>query len=111
MYVGKPDGNRLGALAYVLPIWALAAPVQAALSGYHDSLEQIQTMVSNPRVAEALKQLPIESIESTSDLAESKTRVWRVRSQICDLTLQLEANPPSGPGKTTYVVKQISACR
>lgn len=51
-------------------------------------------VVASPRLEDALKQLPIESIESLGREAESKARYWRVRSQACELTLQLEAKPP-----------------
>lgn len=103
-------GRRIASFICVLSLCG-ATQAQAALSGYYDSLEQIQTLITDQRVADALKQLPIESIEIQSDPSDRKTRHWRVRSQGCELSVQLEAKPPAGPGKTTYAIQKISTCR
>lgn len=97
---------------WVFGLMLLAAgPAQAALSGFHDSAEQIQLILQDPGVAAALKQLPIEQLESRSSAESRDTRSWRVRSQACELHVQLTAHPPAGPGKNTYQITQISACR
>lgn len=107
----KQRAVRVAAMMGALSLWSMAMPAQAALSGYYDSLEQIQAVVQDARVGNALKQLPISHIESQAGAPGDTTRQWRVRSQDCELTILLEAKPPNGPGKTTYAVKQVSACR
>ncbi|WP_157969766.1 hypothetical protein [Pseudomonas huaxiensis] len=99
------------------PFWLCAvtglvcAPAQAALSGYYDSVEQIQVVLQDMRVIDALKQMPIESIERQRDQADDTTRHWRIRSRDCELHVLLESRPPPGVGKTTYLVKHIDGCR
>ena len=105
------SARGMASLICALSLWGVSAQAHAALSGYYDSLEQIQVVVNDQRVANALKQLPIESIEIEGDPSDRKTTHWRVRSQACELSVQLHVKPPPGPGKTTYVLQKISACR
>lgn len=115
MNTQKQIPNRIAPRLCAALIWAATTlatpPVFAALSGYHDSVEQIQTILQDARVAAASKQLPIEQIDRIADPADGNARRWRIRGHGCELNVELEARPPAGPGKVTYVVKQIDGCR
>lgn len=93
-----------------LLIVALAAsPATAALSGFYDSAEKIATILASPEVADAVRQAPIGAIANTGTSASGDDE-WQVRVQECDLTVRLIAQPPDGPGKTTYRVELAGPC-
>jgi hypothetical protein len=81
----------------------------AALSGYHDSAEQIQAILASPELADRLKQQPIESLEFDGSASDG-TLEWEIETQDCDAHVYLRAIPPAGVGKTTYEVARISDC-
>lgn len=115
MNTEKRAAHRIEFLMHAVLLCGVAAlnctTAQAAVSGYYDSAEQIQTIVQDARLADALKQMPIERFEIQPAQANDATRHWRIRSRDCELTVELEAQRPAGPGKTTYLVKKIGACR
>ena len=87
------------------------APVsaQAALSGFHDSAEQINVILSSEAVADALRQAPVGHIANTGT-RDDGAHEWQVRTQECDLTVFLKPVPPQGVGKTTYDLELGDAC-
>lgn len=90
--------------------FALAAtPAFAALSGFYDSAERIQTILADEGVANALRQQPIGAISNTGTRKDGASE-WTVRTQDCDLVVYLIAVPPGGPGKTTYKVDLPKGC-
>lgn len=94
----------------VLGIVVAAAPAHAAVSGFHDSAEQIGTILSSPEVADSLRQAPVDSISTTGAGADG-LHEWRVRTRDCDLAVHLKPVPPKGIGKTTYLVDTVGECR
>ncbi len=93
----------------VLSLMLLALPAEAALSGYYDSAEQIQTILADEKVADALHQAPIGAVSNTGT-REDGAKEWTIRVQECDLKVYLKPIPPGMPGKTTYEVDIPGAC-
>lgn len=85
------------------------APAQAALSGFYDSAEQINTILSSAAVADALRQASIGHVANTGTRSDG-AHEWQVRTQECDLTIYLKPVPPQGVGKTTYELELGDAC-
>ncbi|GEM_PF-3553469 len=93
-------------------ILGTATPASAAVSGYYDAGEQIQTITQNAEVGNALRQLPFDSITVVSRGDNGKVS-WRIQNSECAATVELEQIRPSGGmvGKTTYQVTAVSACQ
>lgn len=100
---------RKDAVVAALVVTMLAAPARAALSGFHDSAEQIRTILESAEVADALHQAPIESLEHEGVREDGAIR-WEVETRRCDLTVYLRPVPPAGVGRTTYRVEVTNAC-
>lgn len=96
-------------IANAILIATLAFPAHAALSGFHDSAEQITAILESPEIADAVHQAPIESLENEG-VREDGAIKWEIETQRCDLTVYLRPVPPSGVGKTTYRVEAINRC-
>lgn len=90
-------------LAAVLIAAAHSTNAQAALSGYHDSVERIGTILGNDQVADILRQQPIGAITNTGTRKDGASE-WTIRTQDCDLKVYLIPVMPEGIGKTTYKV-------
>jgi len=88
---------------------ALATPAAAALSGFYDSAERINTILASPEVANAVRQAPVGAISNTGTREDGASE-WQVRTQKCDLTVYLVPIPPEGTGKTTYRVEVPGTC-
>lgn len=88
---------------------ALATPAAAALSGFYDSAERINTILSSSDVANALRQAPVGAISNTGTRKDGASE-WQVRTQECDLTVYLVPILPEGTGKTTYRVEVPGTC-
>lgn len=86
-----------------------AAPAQAALSGFHDSAEQINTILTSTAVADALRQAPIGHIANTGTRADGALE-WQVRTQECDLTVYLRRVVPHAIGKSRYELELGDGC-
>lgn len=96
--------------AYLASAFALAVtPAFAALSGFHDSAEQIEMILSSAAVADAVRQAPIGSISNTGTRDDGANE-WTVKVQECDLKVYLVPTPPAGVGKTTYAVEEPGKC-
>ena len=77
-------------------ILAIAAtPASAALSGYWDSSKVIHAILGNDRVADALRQQPIESIARTEN-------GYQIRSQDCSVEVRVNRTAPDRPGPTRF---------
>lgn len=87
-----------------------ASPASAALSGFHDSAEQITAILQSEALADALKQAPIESIEHEGVRSDGAIK-WEVETKNCDLDVYLTPVKPDGAGKTTYQVEVNDLCR
>ncbi len=91
-------------------IWtAIGFPAHAALSGFYDSAEQIKTILDSPEVADALRQLPIKSMERENDRSDGAIK-WEIEAGNCDLDVYLRPIAPTGVGKTTYSIEVGRAC-
>ncbi len=86
-----------------------AAPAQAALSGFHDSAEQIAMILSSAAVADGVRQAPIGSVSNTGT-RDDGAHEWTVQVQDCDLRVYLMPIPPAGVGKTTYAIDIPGKC-
>ena len=81
----------------------------AALSGFYDSAEQIDTILGSTEVGDALRQAPIGQIGNTGTRADGANE-WTIRTQDCDLVVYLVPKPPEGPGMTTYSLDLPNTC-
>lgn len=91
-------------------VLALASvPAQAALSGFHDTAEQINVIFSSEAVADALRQAPVGHIANTGT-RDDGAHEWQLGTQECDLTVFLKPVPPQGVGKTTYDLELGDGC-
>lgn len=70
------------------------------MSGFHDSAEQINTILSSAAVADALRQAPIGHVANTGTRSDG-AHEWQVKTQECDLAIYLNPVPSKGVGKTT----------
>ena len=87
----------------------IPAPAMAALSGYYDSLEQMQAMTSDNRLADALKQSPITGM-SAMGVTSAGLLHWNVSGTDCSVPVYLTAIPPLGAGKTRYEIHSVGSC-
>ncbi len=87
----------------------LAAPAQAALSGFYDSGAQIGVILQSGLVADALHQAPVEQITRGQSWPNGR-QDWRLRTQRCALTVQLEPRKRSTIGPVSWVVRSVGAC-
>lgn len=97
--------SALLCLALLLP----AGGASAALSGFHDSAEQINTLFQSQEIDAALHGLPVDKVERKGAREDGTIR-WEIESRDCELDVWLKPVPPQGPGKTTYEIARISAC-
>ncbi|RJE89468.1 hypothetical protein [Paracoccus onubensis] len=74
---------------------AAATPVSAALSGYWDSSKVIHAILGNERVADALRQQPIESIISIEN-------GYQIATQDCQVEVQVSRIAPDRPGPARF---------
>jgi hypothetical protein len=74
---------------------------EAALSGYYDSIERIDTILGDDRVADMLRQQPIGAITNTGTRKDGAAE-WTIRTQDCDLKVYLIPVLSEGVGKTSY---------
>lgn len=86
-----------------------AMPAEAALSGFYDSTEQIQTILADEKVADALHQAPIGAISNTGTRKDG-AKEWTIRVQECDLKVYLKPISPAMPGKTSYEIDVPRPC-
>lgn len=93
-----------------------AAPAAAAVSGFHDSAEQIGTLLGSGEVADALRQAPVDKLEYEGSTADGLLE-WEIESRDCELSVYLRAEDPASAGgepmvgKTTYGIARIGPCR
>lgn len=87
-----------------------SSSAHAALSGFHDSAEQIGTILASPEVADAVRQAPIGHVANTGTRADG-AHEWQITTQECDLTIYLLPIPPKGVGKVTYNLELGAACQ
>lgn len=97
------------AITIVLPVIFAALPSNAALSGFYDSGEQINLILSSREVADAVRQAPIGAISNTGTRKDG-AHEWTIRVQECDLKVYLTPIPPKGTGKTTYELDATGKC-
>lgn len=96
-------------VAIVVPVIFAALPANAALSGFYDSAEQIDLILSSSEIANAVRQAPIGAISNTGTRKDG-AHEWTIRVQECDLKVYLTPIPPKGPGKTTYELDVPGKC-
>lgn len=73
----------------------VATPAFAAVSGYWDSSKVIHAILGNDRVADALRQQPIESVTSTEN-------GYQIASQDCRVDVQVNRIAPDRPGPVRF---------
>lgn len=95
--------------AIFLPLVLASAPASAALSGFYDSAEQITAIISSSDVADAARQQPIDAITRTAT-RDDGVQEWTVKTHRCELKVHLKPVPPSGLGKTTYLLDVPGKC-
>lgn len=76
---------------------APALPASAALSGYWDSSKILHAVLGDNRLADALKQQPIERIEKT-------TEGYEVSSRDCMVQVRVVSRVPNHPGPTRHSI-------
>lgn len=81
------------ATALALP----ALPSAAALSGYWDSSKILHAMLGDNRLADALKQQPVERIEKTAE-------GYVVESRNCTVRVRVTSTPSDRPGPTRHSI-------
>ncbi|WP_323715650.1 hypothetical protein [Paracoccus aminovorans] len=79
-------------------LMAPALPAFAALSGYWDSTKILHAILGDKRLADALKQQPIERIEKTAD-------GYEVSSQDCMVQVKVDSILPDHPGPTRHTIR------
>lgn len=97
------------------PVFALAAltasPALGMVSGFYDSANKIAAIFASGAVADALRQAPVGSV---SEIGTSKDGAgqWMIRTQDCDLIVDVTAQPlPEGMvGTPEYEVKIAQGC-
>ena len=99
---------RRAALFVLLSLGAV--PAEAALSGYYDSAEQINMILSNAAIADAVHQAPIDGL-TRGKARKDGAFEWIVRTGRCTLKVYLTPVVPDYPGKTTYRVDPPGACK
>lgn len=101
------------ALGLALSVLSLAVPSSslAAVSGFHDSAAQVDAIMSDAAVADALHQAPVTML-MLADPTESGAQIWEVTSADCTLKVQVDVTPPASGmvGRNSYQVKVIEAC-
>lgn len=95
---------------FSLGLLVLAAPAEAALSGWHDSGAKISAILSDSATADLHGQMHLRRVENTAT-TKAGDDIWEVESQHCVMSVTLRAIPPAGPGATRYEVRDRSACR
>lgn len=105
-FAGLALGLMLAAPSLAVPSLGLAA-----VSGFYDSAAQIDAIMSDVAVADALHQAPVTML-MLADPTESGAQIWEVTSANCSLKVQVDATPPAEGmvGRNSYQVKVIEAC-
>ena len=88
-----------------------ASPSFAMVSGFYDSANKIAAILASGAVADALGQAPVGSV-SEIGTAKDGAGQWMVRTQDCDLIVDVTAEPlPEGMvGAPEYTVKIVKGC-
>lgn len=88
-----------------------AGSALAALPPFYDGAHQIQTILEDGAVYEAVKGAPVEGVESLGRNAEGNPE-WRIRAGDCAVTVEIGALPmPEGMvGRVDYEVFKVGAC-
>ncbi len=97
---------------YIFAIAALcASPSFAMVSGFYDSANKIAAIFASGAVADALGQAPVGSV-SEIGTAKDGAGQWMIRTQDCDLIVNVIAQPlPEGMvGTPDYTVEIAKGC-
>lgn len=78
-------------------LMAPAFPAFAALSGYWDSTKILHAILGDNRLADALKQQPIERIEKTAN-------GYEVSGRDCTVQIKVDSVLPDHPGPTHHTI-------
>lgn len=102
---------KTAASVFVVGILCSAGAALAALPPFYDSAHQIQTLLGDGAVYDAVKGAPVESVKSLGRNAAGNPE-WRIKAGDCVLTAELSALPmPEGMvGRVDYEVSKIGAC-
>ena len=100
---------RICALSFAT-LLSISSPGQAAVSGYYNSVEQIEAILQSEELGDALRQLPVTSLIMTGTRRDGAIE-WTVKTKRCRLKLYLIAVPPQGLGKTTYQLETPNSCK
>lgn len=97
---------RATVAAFLATVMILPAlPAAAALSGYWDSAKILHAILGDNRLADALRQQPVERIEKTAD-------GYAVSSRDCSVQVKVESVAPDRPGPTRHSIRiGKSRCR
>lgn len=87
-----------------------ASPAVAAVSGFYDSADQINTILHNGEVADAIRQAPIIEVSRSPKKSADGFVRWNLRTEGCSVEVALVALPPRGVGKTRYEVRNVGKC-
>ncbi|MFT3689433.1 hypothetical protein [Paenirhodobacter sp.] len=87
----------------------LAAPAQAALSGFNDSAAQISVIVQSGLVADALYQAPVLGISRGQSWSGGR-QDWHLRTERCTATVQVEPRRRSSIGPVSWVLRSVGPC-
>lgn len=100
---------RISALA-VAALLTVTSAAQSAVSGYYNSVEQMNAILQSQELGDALNQLPVTSLIMTGTRRDGAIE-WTVKTKRCRLKLYLIAVPPQGLGKTTYRLETPNSCK
>lgn len=88
-----------------------ASPAFAMVSGFYDSANKISAILTSAAVADALGQAPVGSVSEMGGSKDGASQ-WMVRTQDCDLIVDVIAQPlPEGMvGTPDYAVEIVKSC-
>lgn len=81
------------------------------MSGFYDSAAQMETILQDGRVADAVSQAPVQAMENTGIRKQDGALRWTVRTNRCNLSVYLVVKPAQGLGRTAYEVREIGGCQ
>jgi hypothetical protein len=93
----EPGDHEMKIIVAAATLAIAATPLSAALSGYWDSTKIIHAILGDDRVADALKQQPVDSIVRTEG-------GYQIESRDCHVDIRVNRIAPGRPGPTRFTL-------